>query len=103
MGAKYGKYSSLVAYYDDPLVNVVIMSLIVIGGIGFVVWGDLLKNRWHFKKYLLHTNIDEYHFNLWWGFALLLGGKKWCAQGNECVRTDFIQPLCISYSKNGRI
>ncbi len=57
MGAKYGKYSSLVAYYDDPLVNVVIMSLIVIGGIGFVVWGDLLKNRWHFKKYLLHTKI----------------------------------------------
>ena len=57
MGAKYGKYSSLVAYYDDPLVNIVIMSLIVIGGIGFVVWGDLLKNRWHFKKYLLHTKI----------------------------------------------
>ena len=57
MGAKYGKYSSLVAYYDDPLVNLVIMSLIVIVGIGFVVWGDLLKNRWHFKKYLLHTKI----------------------------------------------
>ena len=57
MGAKYGQYSSLVAYYDDPLVNIVIMSLIVIGGIGFVVWGDLLKNRWHFKKYLLHTKI----------------------------------------------
>ena len=57
MGAKYGKYSSLVAYYDAPLVNIVIMSLIVIGGIGFVVWGDLLKNRWHFKKYLLHTKI----------------------------------------------
>lgn len=77
MGAKYGKYSSLVAYYDDPLVNIVIMSLIVIGGIGFVVWGDLLKNRWHFKKYLLHTKIVLLMSTiLIFGGALLFIGRK---------------------------
>ena len=31
-------YCSLVFYADNILVNIVIMSLIVIGGIGFIVW-----------------------------------------------------------------
>ena len=35
----------------------VIMSLIVIGGIGFIVWSDLLEHTYHFKKYRLHTKI----------------------------------------------
>ena len=33
------------------------MGLIVIGGIGFIVWDDLLKNKLHFSKYRLHTKI----------------------------------------------
>lgn len=50
-------YSSFVAYYDDWLVNLVIMSLIIIGGIGFIVWDDLYRNKLHFRKYMLHTKI----------------------------------------------
>lgn len=50
-------YSSFTAYYDDWLVNLVLMSLIIIGGIGFIVWDDLYRNRLHFRKYLLHTKI----------------------------------------------
>ena len=50
-------YSSFVAYYDDWLVNLVIMSLIIIGGIGFIVWDDIHKNKLHFKKYMLHTKM----------------------------------------------
>ncbi len=50
-------YNSLSAYYDDWLVNLVIMSLIVIGGIGFIVWDDISRNRLHFRKYLLQTKI----------------------------------------------
>lgn len=50
-------YSSFVAYYDDWLVNLVIMSLIVIGGIGFIVWDDLSRHKLRFKKYMLHTKI----------------------------------------------
>jgi len=50
-------YSSFVGYYDDWLVNLVIMSLIVIGGIGFIVWDDLSRHKLHFRKYLLHTKI----------------------------------------------
>lgn len=54
---KYEPYSSLVYYYDDIVVNVVIMLLIVIGGIGFIVWEDIAENKWHMKKYHLHTKI----------------------------------------------
>lgn len=49
--------SSLTYYADDYYVNIIIMSLIVIGGIGFIVWNDILKNKHHFSSYLLHTKI----------------------------------------------
>lgn len=50
-------YSSLVWYYDDIVINFVIMSLIIIGGIGFIVWDDIQKNKLNWKKYSLHTKI----------------------------------------------
>ncbi len=52
-----GEYSSLVNYYNDWVVNLVIMSLIVIGGIGFLVWDDVSRHGFHFRKYMLHTKI----------------------------------------------
>ncbi|MDD3251501.1 MAG: potassium transporter TrkG [Lachnospiraceae bacterium] len=54
---RQGAYSSLVNYYDDWTVNLVVMSLIVIGGIGFVVWDDLSRHGLKFNKYMLHTKI----------------------------------------------
>ena len=36
---------SLCGYVDDPVVNLTIMALITIGGLGFAVWGDIRKNR----------------------------------------------------------
>lgn len=50
-------YNSLSGYYDDWLVNLVLMSLIIIGGIGFIVWDDLSKNKLHVRKYLLQTKL----------------------------------------------
>jgi trk system potassium uptake protein TrkH len=50
-------YSSLVSYEGDVVVNLVVVSLIVVGGIGFVVWDDVKRNKWNFKKYLLHSKI----------------------------------------------
>ncbi|MGN0158719.1 MAG: TrkH family potassium uptake protein [Brotaphodocola sp.] len=52
-----GEFVSLVNYYDDWVVNLVVMSLIVIGGLGFVVWDDLKKNKLNFRRYMLHTKI----------------------------------------------
>lgn len=50
-------YCSLEPFAADPLVNGVILALIVIGGIGFLVWDDLAEHRHHFSRYLLHTKI----------------------------------------------
>lgn len=54
---KYGQFTSLTRYSDDIIVNFTIMSLIIIGGIGFIVWDDIVKNLLNFKKYQLHTKI----------------------------------------------
>ncbi len=54
---RYEKFSSLTAYVDDPVVSFTIISLILIGGIGFFVWGDLADHRLHWKKYSLHTKM----------------------------------------------
>lgn len=50
-------YSSLVAFEGDVLVNLVIVTLIIVGGIGFIVWDDVARNKWHFRRYLLHSKI----------------------------------------------
>ena len=52
-----GEYSSLVHFEDDIIVNMTVMSLILIGGIGFIVWDDISRHKWQFRKYLLHTKI----------------------------------------------
>ena len=43
-------FSSLTSYASNPLVNFTIMALIVTGGVGFVTWADIKKNKLHFKK-----------------------------------------------------
>lgn len=52
-----GEYCSLTGYYNDVLVNVVIMLLIIIGGLGFLVWDDVLNHGIHLRKYRLHSKI----------------------------------------------
>lgn len=49
-------YGSLTYYASDVLVNFVIMILIILGGIGFVVWADVVQN-YKTKRFTLHTKI----------------------------------------------
>lgn len=53
----YEPYSSLVPFADDIVVNLTICLLITVGGIGFLVWNDILASKGKFKKYKLHTKI----------------------------------------------
>ena len=53
----YTKFSSLTSVYDNWYFNIIIMALIVIGGLGFFVWKDLVDKKFKFKKYKLHTKI----------------------------------------------
>lgn len=50
-------FSSLTGYSVDPLVNLTVMSLIVIGGIGFITWADIQKNKWNIKKYRMQSKV----------------------------------------------
>lgn len=54
---KYEAYTSLTVYYNDLVVNVTVMVLIIMGGLGFVVWEELKENKFHFRKYSLHAKI----------------------------------------------
>ena len=56
MGVKE-KYSSLTSFSDNILVNIVIMALIIIGGIGFLVWDDIKTNKYHIRKYRMQTKL----------------------------------------------
>lgn len=51
-----GEYTSLTAFSGDWLVTGVIMALIVIGGLGFLVYQDIFAYRKR-KKLMLHTKI----------------------------------------------
>ena len=57
MGTKAHPYQSLTSYAGSFSVNTVIILNIIIGGIGFLTWDDLIRNRWHFKKYRLQTKV----------------------------------------------
>lgn len=52
-----GAFSSLTGYAPDPLVNLVIISLVVVGGIGFLTWDDVTQYKWHFRSYRLQTKL----------------------------------------------
>ncbi len=54
---RFEQYSSLTRVYDDPLINFTIMGLILVGGLGFVVWDDIVNNRFRIKRYSLHSKV----------------------------------------------
>ncbi len=62
--------SSLATVEQCPEIMLPLAVLIVVGGLGFQVWNDLLQNRHHFKQYSLHTKMV-----LTTTAILLLGGS----------------------------
>ncbi len=66
-------YASFTSYAADPVINIVLMLLIVVGGLGFVVWSDVVSKRFHWKNYCLHTKmVISVTLILIFGGALLL-------------------------------
>lgn len=56
MGVKE-QYSSLTAFSADLGVNLVIMLLIIAGGIGFLTWDDIRRNRWRLRRYRMQSKV----------------------------------------------
>ena len=48
--------SSLVPFQSDPVVLLTLAALVIIGGLGFLVWQDVILNR-RFKKLTVYTRL----------------------------------------------
>ncbi len=57
MGTESAKFVSITAYLADPLINISVMLLIVIGGIGFLTWEDICTNKHHFNRYRTQSKV----------------------------------------------
>ena len=54
IGSKTG---SLTTYYNNYGVLLTLSGLIIIGGLGFIVWSDIWDKKFKFQKFNLHTKI----------------------------------------------
>ncbi len=57
MGTKDNQFCSLTSYAANPVINITIMLLIIIGGIGFLTWDDIYTNKFKIKKYRMQSKI----------------------------------------------
>ena len=57
MGTAEVPFASLTAYTINPAINITIMLLIIIGGIGFMTWDDIKVNRQHLKRYSMQSKV----------------------------------------------
>ena len=57
MGTQEAPYVSLMGYASHPVINVTIMLLIVIGGIGFLTWDDVRTNGIHLRRYRMQSKV----------------------------------------------
>ena len=57
MGDKTGAFSSFTGYAAQPLVNATLILLIVVGGIGFLVWEDVCRNKWRVNRYRTQSKV----------------------------------------------
>lgn len=69
LGTEEAPYASLVSYAGDPLINLTIAGLIILGGIGFLTWRDVADHRFRLIRYRLQSKLV-----LCTTAALLLGG-----------------------------
>lgn len=50
-------YSSLTFFSCSPVINLTIMALIILGGIGFMTWDDVRTNHFCFRKYRMQSKV----------------------------------------------
>ncbi len=66
LGTSSQPFVSLGRYIANPLINLVIMLLIIIGGIGFLTWDDICSHKWHIRRYRVQSKV------ILWTSALLI-------------------------------
>lgn len=75
--------SSLALFYADPVVLLTISALIIVGGLGFIVWEEIVRLR-RFKKFSVYAKLV-----LVTTLVLLLGGT------GLCLLTEWNNPMTL--------
>lgn len=57
LGSEANLFPSLTIFRSNVFLNIVVMTLIVIGGIGFTTWNDFRTHKLRIKAYLLQSKI----------------------------------------------
>lgn len=50
-------FNSLMGYAADPIFNLTILLLVIIGGLGFLTWRDIYTNGFHVKRYRMQSKV----------------------------------------------
>lgn len=100
--------SSLTPYVGDVLVNITVMTLIVLGGLGFTVWLDVIRvskdkveKRYSFKKWFTKLTLhSKLVLVLTFGlivfsfiFFLIIEGNNPATLGNAPIKDKFLGSL----------
>ena len=72
MGSRSGQFSSLTGLAGHLGIVIPICLLIIIGGIGFLTWGDIREHKFHFKRYRMQSKVV-----LVTSAVLILGPMLW--------------------------
>ena len=90
-------FSSLAYYAADPIVNLTIMLLIVIGGLGFYVWNDVYEHH-RFRHLRLHTKIVLLTTAvLIAGGAVLIGMFEWSNPATLGALPTWARPMAALF------
>ena len=57
MGSRTGAFSSMTSLGSSPWPVTVLCLLIIVGGLGFLTWDDVVTHRFHIKKYRMQSKV----------------------------------------------
>lgn len=75
-----GTGASLTTAAGEPYLNIVLMTLIICGGMGFLVWDDVLTHGLRFRRWRLHSKLA---FTATLALFLLSGAAFFLAEGER--------------------
>lgn len=50
-------FSSATAYVSNPAVNIALMGLTIVGGLGYLTWEDIRTHHIHFRRYRMQSKV----------------------------------------------
>lgn len=78
MGGESGAFTNLTSFVRDPLINITVALLIMIGGIGFVVWDDVLHWIRERRRFSVYTKLVlTVSAVLWIGGTVMIAVPEW--------------------------